>query len=132
MTQVTLSWVQLAIAVAAGVVGIGGTLVGAVIYQTHYIDKRIDDMRELMAQQFRRAEEMTAQRFKEVIDHLGRNEEMTAQRFKQADETTAQRFKQADEIAIQRFKRLEDLMTERFRHTDERLGRLESPLVKTT
>jgi hypothetical protein len=41
MSPATQSWLQVIVIV----VGIAASLVGAIFYQTHYIDKRIDDLR---------------------------------------------------------------------------------------
>jgi hypothetical protein len=53
MSPATQSWLQVAVLL----IGIGATLVAAIVYQTHYIDKRLDDLRAYMDARFKALED---------------------------------------------------------------------------
>ena len=84
MNPAAQSWLQVAVLL----VGIGASIVGAVVYQTHYIDKRIealdkriegldkriDDLRSEMGRRFDELIRYVEARFKAIEDRLERLE----------------------------------------------------------
>ena len=66
MNPVAQNWLQ----VAALFIGIAAALVGTLVYQTHYIDKRLEDLRLYLDAKF---EAMDA-RFEAIQDRLERLE----------------------------------------------------------
>ena len=77
MNPAAQSWLQVAVLL----VGIGATLVAAIAYQTHYIDKRIDDLRAYVDGRFQAVDERfdgllryLEARFKALEDRLERLE----------------------------------------------------------
>jgi hypothetical protein len=66
MNPAAQNWLQ----VAALFIGIAAALVGTLVYQTHYIDKRLEDLRLYLDAKF---EAMDA-RFKAIDDRLERLE----------------------------------------------------------
>lgn len=53
MTSAAQSWLQVVLII----VGIGASLVGAIVYQTHYIDKRLDDLIRYLDVRFKALED---------------------------------------------------------------------------
>jgi hypothetical protein len=66
MTPATQGWLQVAVLLA----GIAGTLVAAIVYQTHYIDKRIEDLRTYVDGRFQAADERLVALEKRLIEKI--------------------------------------------------------------
>ncbi|MGH9445554.1 MAG: hypothetical protein ACRD3O_07505 [Terriglobia bacterium] len=53
MNPAAQSWLQVVVII----VGIAASLVGAIVYQTHYIDKRLDDLIHYLDARFKALED---------------------------------------------------------------------------
>jgi hypothetical protein len=115
MTPATQSWLQLLTAIAA--------LGGFFAWQTHYIDKRIDDLRK----------EFTGLLTSEIGGlRNGVKSEIVGLRDQVKSEIVGLRDQVKSEVAglrelmNERFKRVD----QQFKHVDERLDRLEHPVMR--
>jgi len=110
MSPTLQSWAQ--------IVTLSAIIVGALVYQTHYIDKVIDGLRREISERFN----TIGERFNTVDERFNRIEE----RFASLRGEMNQRFNNVEE----RFAGLRAEMNQRFNNVETRLDRIEHPVLR--